>query len=181
VSQYLDDRYLEWLYELILSSRVKNPNRTCHRLFNQLYLKEFIWFIPNDDNRLEDGRVLREEFLDTHDISEADLFWPGQKCSVLEMLVALTRRFAFLAGGDPRNHFWLFLRNLSFPPCSDRDYSRNPAVEREIDEILDRFIWRTYDYNGSGGLFPLMHPPRDQRNTEIWYQMNAYVIEKEGV
>jgi hypothetical protein len=48
-----------------------------------------------------------------------------------------------------------------------------------IEDILDQFIWRTYDYNCNGGLFPLDDPKDDQRNVEIWYQFANYLVDKD--
>jgi hypothetical protein len=52
-----------------------------------------------------------------------------------------------------------------------------PVKQEEISTIFSiRLIWRTYEPDGSGGFFPLMHPS-DQRirhKVEIWTQMNAY-------
>jgi hypothetical protein len=64
VSGTLDDLYLIWLYEQVGDVKVRSRNRTYWDLFRQLYSIEFIWFIPNDDNRAEDGEDLREQFLE---------------------------------------------------------------------------------------------------------------------
>ncbi len=49
----------------------------------------------------------------------------------------------------------------------------------EIDDILERLIWRQYQEDGQGGFFPLAWPEQDQREVELWYQMNAYLAENE--
>lgn len=177
----LDELYLRWLYSQISPVSVKNPARTYWSFARQLYQTEFIWFVPNDDNRIEDGKLLRDEFLVDHEFEDVDYDWLALGCSMLEMLVALSRRLAFMGGGEARDRFWLFIDNLEIRHCTDRDYKKNPDLVHVIDETLERVIWRTYDYDGSGGIFPLMHPPKDQRKTEIWYQMSAYVLETEGV
>ena len=51
----------------------------------------------------------------------------------------------------------------------------------EADGGLDGFINRQYEANGEGGLFPLKGVCEDQREVEIWYQMNAYLYEHHGV
>ena len=58
---------------------------------------------------------------------------------------------------------------------TDEVYSRGEW--ENIDEILNKFIDRTYRASGYGGLFPLRHSKEDQRKVEIWYQMAAYLIE----
>lgn len=59
----LDEQYLKWLYRQVASSKYRNPARTYWSLLRQLYTTEFVWTVPNDDNRVEDGRDLRYEFL----------------------------------------------------------------------------------------------------------------------
>jgi hypothetical protein len=44
-----------------------------------------------------------------------------------------------------------------------------------VDEILERVIGRTYRPDGRGGFFPLRYAEKDQREVELWYQLNAYV------
>ena len=67
--------------------------------------------------------------------------------------------------------------NLNLEPFTDSSY--NSSVERKVDVILDRVIWRTYSPTGRGGIFPLEHPRGDQRLIEITYQLSAYLIEQE--
>lgn len=177
----LDELYLNWLYAQVASIRLKNPRRTYWSLIRQLYIKEFIWIIPNDDNRVEDGRDLRYEFLDeTQGLAknEVDLNWMGLGCSFLEMLVALSRRLAFEADeGQPREWFWHILENLDLARFNDELYHNDMQTET-INEVLDAVIWRTYHPDGTGGMFPLKEPTEDQRDVEIWYQLGAYLLER---
>lgn len=133
---------------------------------------EFVWLIPNDDNRAEDGRQLRREWAEEMDIS-VDPTWLAVGCSFLEMLIALARRLAFEGDGDPHIWFWHLLDNLNLVRCTDR----SRCDPREVEDIVNTVIWRTYDRNGRGGLFPLRRPRKDQRNVELWYQMNAYLLD----
>lgn len=172
----LDETYFEWLYSQVAPVSLKNPRRTYWRLLKQLHTKQFVWFIPNDDNRVADGKDLRAEFLNEMDISERDEDWMALECSVLEMLIGLSRGVAFidLEGQSPSHWFWLFLDNLglrSYVDAQSRD-------DMEIDEILNRLIFRNYDEDGRGGIFPLRNPEKDQRKVELWYQANYYVIER---
>ena len=176
----LDDQYLEWLYRQVASIRLKNPTRTYWSLIRQLYAKEFVWLVPNDDNRVEDGRDLRYEFMDHIrglETDQVDPEWLGLGCSVLEMLMGLSRRLAFEDGGEARDWFWALLENLDLHDCTDYVYRSLDVVD--IEESLDDLIWRTYEDNGRGGLFPLRHPEEDQRDVELWYQMSAYLLERD--
>ncbi len=141
----------------------------------QLYVKEFVWLIPNDDNRAEDGKALRYEFINEQGIDEVDQEWLDLGCSFLEMLIALARRAAFESDDEVVEWFWRFIFNLGLNNHTDSAYTRE--TEREVDNVLDTVIFRTYDADGLGGLFPLTHPRQDQRKVELWYQLAAYLTE----
>jgi hypothetical protein len=174
MAEPLDEQYLTWLYSKVGSTRLTSPSRTFWTLFRYLYKTEFLWIIPNDDNRMEDGRELRYEFLDDQRIRNVDPHWMGLGCSILEMLYALSRRLEFEDGTSARAWFWKLLENLELDKQSDSRFDLN-----YVEDIIVRLIWRNYEPNGRGGLFPLKHPHADQRNVEIWYQLNAYILEHE--
>lgn len=175
ISLPLDDLYLQWLYKQVDEVREQDAARMHWSLFKQLYTKEFVWLIPNDDNRVEDGRDLRYEFLHEFGIERVDSHWMDLGCSFLEMLIALCRRLSFEADGDVANWFWHLLHTLHLSEYTD-DFD---LPEQDIDDILDVVIWRTYRRDGHGGLFPLKRPRQDQREVELWYQLNAYLMEND--
>lgn len=171
----LDEAYLQWLYGQVGSVRLKHSSTTYWNLLKILFTKEFVWFVPNDDNRVEDGRELRHEFIEELGLTLVDRNWMELGCSFLEMLIGLSRRLAFEAGGKPRDWFWHLLNNLELDLYADNILI--PA--KRVDDILDHVIWRTYRRDGHGGLFPLRHAKEDQTQVEIWYQLSAYLMEHE--
>lgn len=175
MSPPLDEQYFTWLYSQISSVRLKNPSKTWWSLARQLYTTQFVWFIPNDDNRMEDGRLLRHEFVELHDIRDPDPNWMDLGCSMLEVLIAISRRLSFEVDGEPSVWFWHLMDNIDLFKFNDLLY--NEEARKEIDETLNRIIFRQYDYDGRGGLFPLRNPTQDQREVELWYQLNAYLAE----
>lgn len=171
----LDEAYLQWLYSQVVGSvRLRHSSHTYWELLKILYTKEFIWIVPNDDNRVEDGKCLRYEFVEELELDDVDKNWMELGCSFLEMLIGLSRRLSFEDGGEPSAWFWHFLHVL------DLDiYADNIAIPKEkVNDILDRVIWRTYRRDGQGGLFPLRHPKQDQTEVELWYQLSAYLLEQ---
>ena len=44
-----------------------------------------------------------------------------------------------------------------------------------ILDIIDRFLYREYEKDGTGGLFRTSNPDKDMREEEIWYQMMEYL------
>jgi hypothetical protein len=173
----LDELYLRWLYSLVANADAQDKSQTYWRLLKQLFTTEFLWLIPNDDNRLEDGKALRREFLAAQAIDERDVDpdWIELGCSVLELMVGLSRRLEFEADGQPHYWFWVLMENIGL-----RDYNdgvrRYP--KRHIDDVLHSIIFRQYNRHGLGGFFPLRGPCDDQRNVELWYQLSAYVLER---
>lgn len=171
----LDELYLTWLYSQVGSVRTRSKERTYWHLLRQLYTTEFVWLVPNDDNRVGDGKELRYQFLDDNGIVDVDPHWMDEPCSFLEMMIGLSRRIAFQVDEPARKWFWILIENLDLQRCNDAYF--NDRLSDVVAETVDRVIWRQYYFNGHGGLFPLRQPNADQREVEIWYQMNAYLIE----
>lgn len=171
----LDELYFRWLYVQVASARLKNPSRTYWCVLKHLYTNEFVWFVPNDDNRVEDGKELRFEFLEMHPDESPDHIWLEEGSSFLEMLIALSRRLSFASeGASSMEWFWQLMSNLDLV-ITDSEYDQQIF---EIDEAIKMLNERTYAFDGKGGLFPLEDTDIDQRHVEIWYQMNYYLIER---
>lgn len=171
----LDELYFLWLYRQVAVEDQRDLSRSYLKLLRKLFTKEFIWIVPNDDNRREDGRDLRSEFLEEEHISDVDLNWLHLGCSMLELLIGLARRLSFQAEGEPNSWFWTLIENVELERFND-----NVRLPHDrIDQILERIIWRTYQPDGLGGLFPLNQwNGIDQREVELWYQMHSYILER---
>lgn len=168
----LEGEYFDWLVSHVASTSNPNPSRSYYQLLEQMHRKRFIWFIPNDDNRVEDGRELRYEFMNGP--SEDD-----ECCSFLEMLIALSRRVCFESSyGTSMDWFWHLAENLDLRKYNDEALMDLEPLE--IRYILDKVVDREYEKSGLGGLFPLDRPERDQRKVELWYQMSSYLLEGHG-
>lgn len=136
---------------------------------------EFVWTIPGDDNRIQDGKDLRTEFMYAFDIpNDFPELEFKEYVSVFEITIAISRILAFVAGGEASGWAWRLIDNLGlnhyYDPLNTRKFG-------EVHNILENLIWRTYERNGKGGFFPLLFPVEDQTKVEIWYQLNAYVNE----
>lgn len=171
----LDGLYLTWLYGQVGSVVEKNPSRTYWKVLRQLYTTEFVWFIPNDDNRAEDGKGLRQRFLEHQGIRNVDPNWLHIGCSMLELMISLAERLSFQDGGGPRAWFWQLMENLDL----ERHNDNTLVPEKQIERILNDVVWRTYRRNGRGGFFPLKRAVEDQTKIELWYQMSAYLLEQD--
>lgn len=180
----ISNEYFTWLSNLI---NINQSHDSYFLLAKILHAREYKWFVPNDDNRAEDGKKLREEFADEsrYDITRVLNHHP---CSMLEMLIGVARRiedFMYDASEGDRTErwFWEILGNVGLDRYTDSKYA-DPYSRETINILIDTVLERTYRRDGKGGLFPLRTSRRDQRKVEIWYQMCAYLTENyfvEGV
>lgn len=160
----LEVTYFKWL---ILQINIRN-SRTYIDVCDRLHNTEFVWIVPNDNNRVQDGVDLRNEF------SQNKMLMADKGGSVLEVLIGLSRRVAFVAGGVAEDWAWQLMENLELNKVPD-PFTDDKA--NKVEDILETLIWRTYKRDGQGGFFPLLEPKENQTQIEIWYQMNAYVQE----
>lgn len=164
----IDQPYFEWLISQVEFPKI--TRKTFHELFFRLHETEFIWIIDGDDNRVQDAKDLRTEFMHKYNGPNEFKYY----VSILEVMIALSRKLEFIAGGLASEWVWRLIDNLGLDHFSD-PLSRNKTSR--LDDILESLIWRTYERDGLGGFFPLISPKEDQTKVEIWYQMNAYVNE----
>lgn len=177
----LDDQYFAWLYKSIGSVSTRNPTRSHWGLARQLYQKPYFWSVPNDDNREQDGKDLRYEFITECDLGHVDQDWLDLECSMLEMLIALSRHVSDQSFGASQGSaidwFWKLMDNVDLRKYTDSHYGVRdiPAINRVLNSVMER----KYNRNGVGGLFPLQEAHADQRRIELWYQMSSYLLEGE--
>lgn len=170
MSEPIEEAYFNWLCAKVKPFHNKNH----YELLRILYSTEFVWTVAGDRNRQEDGIELRQYFLnETH--YAKDPVWFNELCSVFEMFISFANRASFQTDAPVKDWFWIFMTNLRL-----NEYRQVSARDASIiEEILYTFVWRTYEPNGDGGLFPLDEPKEDQRDVEIWYQFCAYVDEND--
>lgn len=170
--------YVHWLEDKV-GWHERYPGSTM--VARAMHAHPFQWVIPNDDNRGFDGLELRSEWWSENvlDLQMPEANW----CSCLEMMIALAIRMEDEILYDPSKGdrtsewFWIMMRNLGLDKVCDEMYEDYMLDGRYVDDILDNFIHRTFMPDGSGGLFPLIHPKEDQRVVEIWSQMQSYLNE----
>lgn len=176
MTEPIENLYFNWLYSKVASVDVPTPSLTFVKLLRALYTTEYVWLVSGDDNRVEDGLELRKQFLRESFLRHDDEFL-HVSCSVLEMLIAFSKRAEFQTDLSAREWFWIFLDNIGLAELSDA----TDGIEQSVDETLYSVIWRTYNFDGGGGLFPINNPKRDQRKLEIWYQFCDYLIDHDLV
>lgn len=170
----VDELYFEWLAQQI--SFPRTFEKTFREMLTCLHKTEFVWNVAGDDNRAQDGKDLRTDFVNHAHPEFYHNNFPGP-ASVLEVLIALSRTVAWIAGGSAADWAYRLLENLRLNNFYD-PLTKEKVVE--LEDVLEKLLWRTYERNGDGGFFPLNDPHQDQREVEIWYQANAYVAEIQG-
>lgn len=143
----------------------------------------FISVIGNDDNRAEDGMRLRLFFAKQYKTEEEErvLDILSGTCSLLEMMIGLAQRLDGMAYGvgdrvETSRWFFVILENLGWEVFDD-DAMLELSNREELGRRIDILMNRQYKPDGRGGFFPLKGTKKDQRNVEIWYQANAWMIE----
>lgn len=183
---HIREEYFHWLLDIVgmYPGYIEEGEYSSHvSMLWQLYNTEFYWTVNNDGNRASDGMNLRAQFVDSYSgpydiVSTQELGVRGGKCSVLEMLIGLACRIENDIMYDPsegnRTHiwFWKMIENLNLVSVDDYTYNKD-----YVRGIVDNFLSRRYNKNGRGGLFPLKYNRVDQREIEIWDQMNGYISE----
>lgn len=175
----LNNRYFEWMYQLVCDERYLKKIGY-RKLLMYLHHIDFTYTMPMDGNRAEDGIDLRYRFgaENAYEDSMIASFIDTRPCSVLEMLIALSIRCEEHIMDDPDignrigQWFWGMIVNLNLGSMTDEKFD-----ESYIDRAISIFLNRQYKRNGEGGLFTVEHCKRDLRSVEIWYQMCWYLDE----
>lgn len=155
--------YFEWLYDTVCEQRYSRVS--FRKLLEKLHGIEFTWIIPRDENRAGDGIALRYHYGCEYD----------GPCSVLEMMVALSNRTEAIMD-DPKfgdrtgQWFWGMITNLGLGSMTDDRYN-----DQYVENTIEKFLNREYEYDGKGGLFTVKDPDKDLRDVEIWYQLCWYL------
>lgn len=175
VGQTIDERYFDWLYSQVADLKTRDPRYSHILLCARLYKIPFEWYIYNDENRAEDGRALRDEFLEENHEYHPDRMWLELDTSIFEMMIGLARRASFQTDWGPDRWFWKMLENVELDKYNDDVY--HDAIDDAVKRSMNRIMRREYHSSGTGGFFPLRDPGRDQREVELWYQLSAYLLE----
>lgn len=169
----IEQEYFEWMYDLVCKGRYAKEN-SYMKLLTYLHDTEFIFSIPKDSNRAEDGEDLRDRFayeVYSHDSRYFIVDCLSRPCSVLEMMIALAIRCEEIMddpsiGDRTGQWFWKMVVNLGLGSMCDRRFDIC-----YVEEAIDRFLVHDYEPDGQGGLFRVKNCEYDMRNEEIWNQM----------
>lgn len=166
--------YFEWMYDFVCEGRFSD-SITYKRLFSFLHNTTFVYFVPYDENRAEDGIDLRRRYCYTNDCEHFRRYLDGP-CSVLEMMLALAIRCEERIMSDPgkgdrtAQWFWSMIGSLGLGSMTDYNFD-----EDYVETVVEKFLDRDYKPDGRGSLFTIKQWNRDARTVEIWHQLLAYL------
>lgn len=176
-----DDPYFQWLCRKVGIPKERPYLKMAAELHTLIFRPGDA--IEADKNRANDGLHLRVDFMERYGVSgSANNRGP---CSMLEFLIGLAKRMSYVMGSDENDlhtahYFWKMIENLRLMKLQDDRYEELNG-DFFVGEATERVIFRNYDWNGNGGLFPLKHCVHDQRRVEIWYQMQSWLLESGDV
>ncbi len=167
--------YFKWICNLISN---RGNSAYYKKLLRYLFDTDFIYVMERDENRAIDGFDLRYRYAYDRGISydDADHFLGDRKCSMLEMMVALSNRIEEQIMCDPDignrtgKWFWDMIKNLGLDGMNDKRFDL-----KHVSIVIDKFLHREYQANGHGGLVCIPNCEHDLRNVEIWYQVMWYL------
>ena len=173
----LVNAYFEWMCQLVYD-RGYCKRLSYRKLLARLHDTAFAYSVPMDGNRMDDGIDLRYRFGRENGYRDAMIaaYLDDSPCSVLEMMTALAVRCEEHIMTDPDvgnrtgQWFWQMITNLGLGDMTDSKFDR-----KYVDLVIQRFLDRTYEPDGTGGLFTIEHCPYDLRTVEIWYQLCWYL------
>ena len=175
----ITNAYFEWLYEWVSKDR-HHKDISYRKLLTYLHDTEFVWSIPKDENRADNGKSLRYRFTFTEygdRYVESIIQDIGDRpCSIFEMMVALSLECEENIMDNPsygnrtRQWFWEMINSLGLGGMTDEMFDIS-----YVNYVVERFLNRDYEPNGKGGLFTIRDCDVDLRDVEIYYQLCWYL------
>ena len=177
VSYELNQRYFNWIYELVCGQ--DSYNRLSYKkLLTCLFNIEFTYSIYMDKNRAEDGIEFRYHFGNIKGYSDRIIskYIDDKPCSVLEMIVALAFRVEneimddSTYGNRTGQWFWNMIVNLGLGKMDDNNFN-----EQYVYNVIQDFLHHRYSRDGHGSLIVIPNSQDDLRKVEIWTAFMRYL------
>ena len=168
------DQYFEWMHDMMCGRRYSGEH-SFRSLLSYLHDTEFVYSIPNDGDRADEGIYLRYKFAIRNNIPDYEDYLYGP-CSILEMMVALAIHCEenimdnTALGDRTAQWFWGMVTNLGLGSMTDSRFDI-----QYVEETIAIFLNRDYEPDGRGGLFRVRNCDCDLRTVSIWRQMSWYL------
>lgn len=174
------DAYMKWMLDKI--DFKKRNHKKYGKLLKILNEIEYEFTTLLDENRLSDALNMRNEFLEEccgYSYSKFDssmvsacpnivLFGP-HRCSVLEMLVAMSIRCEIEMTGEPGcdvlgRMFWIAIDNSGLSKFTD-------------DRFDGQFVRKIVRETTNSDIFPFNRSGIDKSRVDLWYAMQLWIAE----
>lgn len=170
----INDEYFSWMCDKVCGERF-SESISYRKLLTFLHDVEFVWILPMDKNRSEDGLSLRRHFVLDVGYEDYVAEYISGPCSILEMMVSLAIHTEdimddYRYGDRTGQWFWGMIRSLGLNGMYDIAYD-----EDHVQEVILNFLNRDYEPDGRGGLFTIRGCRDDLRDIEISIQRNWYL------
>ena len=171
MEKFYEDEYFYWLLH-----RVRN--RSHYKLLRFLFETAYIFTIPMDENRADDGIQLRYEYIYEKGINEDEFRYLNEPCNLFEMMLALAVRISLIMdnpnkGDDTHVWFWKMISNLGLNKSTDNNFNLD-----YVQNVIRHFLTRKYGPNGRGGLF-FVRSEKHIEDLQLWEQAMLYLNEIE--
>lgn len=166
-------------YRLWLNNKVANDISPAYcQLLAMLWRTEFVAEYANDENRVSDGRSLREEFAGCTNLDNTEyLKLKSTPVRLIEVMIALAQRISGIISVDQDipKYFWEMVASMEMNKLDDSNFIASSA-QKKIDILLGH----KYKRNGRGGLFFIkgIGPDYNAPGLDIWTQAMAYLNSK---
>ena len=162
------DDYYNWLLDMVgLHEGYENYSS----LMQYLYSRNYEYSIAMDSNRESGGLSLRSLYADYAGVYKEDV--KDGPCTVLEVFVSLAIDMDDYTSNGVKECFWEMMINLGL-----MNYENNMFDESMVGNIIDIWLNRQFDADGTGSPFPIAGSNEDMRTVELWNQMHRYLVEK---
>lgn len=178
---WLTETYFDWLRREAFVER--EPQMRYDGALRVLHDIPFYWTpgFWSDENRAGDAQAFRQyEFLNFQgELDGLDQVWLGQWAtaapSVLEVLLGISRRWAYFFDKPVDVFFGILFRNMGLDRC--RGKNLNVRTQEAIRDMIDGWLSHQFDPDGLGSPFPIGAPIQvDMTRLDIWGQMNQYSL-----
>lgn len=175
----MEELWDDYLQALLWIGGLEELGSGVVRVCEILHDMPFVWELERDENRAIDGMKLRNRYDIPLEYAEFEEEFYDADCSVLEMLLGLSIRVDDYIIGNPKEphpeeFFLTMIQNLGLVRGRDLHIA---CQDRTVRQRVKNWLHRWFSPDGKGSPFPLRRARLDQREVEIWDQMNAYVSE----
>lgn len=167
-------------YRLWLNNKVSSDVSSAYiQLLAVLWRTEFFAEYADDENRAEDAKSLRDEFVASIDNVENTEYLKLKSTPVrlLEVMISLANRINDIISfdNDAARYFWEMVVSMELNKFDDSNFNAS-LVQRKIDILFSH----KYRRNGKGSLFYIkgVDPSYNAPGLDIWTQAMAWINSK---